>query len=190
MAETEAHEAQPTESGENEYAQLADQVESEGSPDMFDLATPEITQALTEAPLFLKSAVVEAHVAEAGERVVTTLADGREETAQTTEGGEYVVTNPSGEQYVLQSDNFAKRYEEQEDGTFRAKGACRAVPNPTGEDITIMAPWGEEQHGGADCMIAVAVDPTEPDAPISDDRYIIGGAEFAQTYAPSEQLQQ
>ncbi|WP_276962134.1 hypothetical protein, partial [Ferrimicrobium acidiphilum] len=65
----------------------------------------------------------------------------------------------------LAPENFAKRYESMEDGSYRAKGMCRAFPNPTGDDVSVTAPWGEEQHGGWDAMFAVAVDQARRQTP-------------------------
>ncbi|HTB48745.1 MAG TPA: PGDYG domain-containing protein [Verrucomicrobiae bacterium] len=112
---------------------------------------------------------------------------GLKETVNTAEEGDLIVTNPGGEEYVLKSDNFGKRYEAtEEEGIFRAKGMARAFQNPTGGDIKIMAPWGEEQFGNAACMIATVYDPEQLNV-IGPDRYIIGHEEFLATYAPVEQ---
>ena len=166
---------------DNEYSKLGTEAETAN----IDLNTPEMTQLFAEAPLFIKSAIVEAQVVEESTEITTQLADGTNETTNTAEAGDVIVTNPGGEKYVLKPDNFAKRYADQGDGTYRATGACRAVTNPTGEPITIIAPWGEEQRGGPDCMIAVAVDPSNP-TEFGSDRYIIGKEEFAQTYISAE----
>jgi hypothetical protein len=149
-----------------------------------DLSTDEYTERLANAPVYAKKGVVSARQTTEREEVRTTLANGTEETVNVAEEGDVVVTNPSGEQYVLKPDNFAKRYETtDEEGVFRAKGMARAFQNPTGGDIEIMAPWGEPQYGDADCMLATVFDPATPDV-IGADRYIIGGAEFRETYAP------
>lgn len=148
-----------------------------------DLSTQEITDALAQAPVYAKTAMVKARTAAAGEVVVTTLADGSQETTNTANDGDIIVTNPGGEEYILKPDSFAKRYEvTEEDGVFRAKGLARAIANPTGGDIKIMAPWGEEQFGDAQCMVATIYDPAQPEV-IGDGRYLIGGEEFVATYA-------
>lgn len=182
MPDKEPHLDETDDSVSNEYSSLVPTTEKEST--VLDLQTPEMTQRFAEAPLFIKSAIVTARDAVPGEKITTTLADGTHETVNVSEEGGKVVTNPSGEEYVLTGENFSKRYEALEDGRYRAKGACRAFVNPTGEDITIIAPWGEEQHGGPDAMVAVAVDLAEPDK-IGSDRYIIGGKEFAETYTPA-----
>ena len=153
-----------------------------------DLSTDEYTERLAAAPVYAKKGKVAARQVSEREEVRTTLADGTEETVNVAEPGDVVVTNPGGESYVLKIDNFAKRYEStDEEGGFRAKGMARALQNPTGQPIEIMAPWGEKQFGNADCMVATVFDPEQPDA-IGADRYIIGAEEFATTYAPYEEV--
>lgn len=158
------------------------------TPTELDLSTDEWTERLGGAPVFAKKGKVQARQVSEREEVHTTLADGTEETVNVAEPGDVVVTNPGGEKYVLKPDNFDKRYEAtDEEGVFRAKGMARAIQNPTGTDIEIMAPWGEPQYGGPDCMVATVFDPDQPDV-IGSDRYIIGGEEFQATYAPIEEV--
>lgn len=153
-----------------------------------DLSTEEWTERLAAAPVYAKKGIVSARQVAEREEVKTTLADGTEETVNVAEPGDVVVTNPSGEKYVLKPDNFAKRYDAtEEEGVFRAKGMARAVQNPTGADVEIMAPWGEPQYGGPDCMLATVFDPEQPGV-IGADRYIIGRDEFLATYAPAEEV--
>ncbi len=150
-------------------------------PQHVDLSSDDYTERFKEAKVYIKSAVVQATRARGGERIETVLADGTSETVNTCNEGDFIVTNPGGEQYVLASENFAKRYEPMEDGNYRAKGICRAFPNPTGGEVSVTAPWGEEQYGGPDAMFAVAVDPSDP-SEVGNDRYIIGADEFRSTY--------
>lgn len=153
-----------------------------------DLTTQEVTDALAQAPVFAKKGVVQARPATPGERIVTVLADGTEETSNVAGENTVVITNPGGEQYIIGADKFNSRYSAtEEDGVFRAKGMARALQNPTGGDIEIMAPWGEKQFGDAQSMIATVYDPDQPDV-IGSDRYIIGGAEFQDTYAPVSEV--
>ncbi len=153
-----------------------------------DLSTDEYTERLAAAPVYAKKGKVAARQVSEREEVRTTLADGTEETVNVAEPGDVVVTNPGGESYVLKMDNFAKRYQStEEEGVFLAKGMARALPNPTGEPIEIVAPWGEKQFGNPDCMVATVFDPEQPDV-IGSDRYIIGAEEFAATYAPAAEV--
>jgi hypothetical protein len=147
--------------------------------------TPEMTENLSAAPLFEKTAKVQAREAIEGEVIQTVLEDGTVETSNTASAGDVVITNPGGEQYIIGNEKFMSRYEPTEDvGVFKAKGMVRAIDNPTGGDILVIAPWGEVQIGGPDAKILVSVDPENPDAVIGTDRYIIGGQEFLDTYGP------
>lgn len=172
---------------------MADPIENgpkgpDKEPKMVDLSTEEYTQKLAEAPVYAKFGTVEARVAAEQEVVETILTNGTVETTNTAEVGDVIVTNPGGEKYVLKPEKFANKYEATEqDGVFRAKGIARAINNPEGCDIKIMAPWGEEQKGGPDCMVVIGFDPSNP-SEISPDRYIIGGDEFKATYAPYEEV--
>ena len=167
---------QDVESNENEWQTLVEH----GEPMDFDLQTVDFTTA----PIFEKSAVISAKVANGGEIIETFLADGTKETENTAEAGDMIVTNPGGERYIIKPDTFAKKYEQtDENGTYKAKGMVRALPNPTGKEIKIVAPWGEEQVGSSESLVVVGYDPNNPNE-IGDDRYIIGKQEFDDTYKP------
>lgn len=153
-----------------------------------DLQADEWTERLAKAPIYIKKGIVMARQAEGREEIRTTLNNGTEETINVAEPGDVVVTNPGGEKYVLKADVFARRYESTDhEGLFRAKGRIRALPNLTGSDIRVRAPWGEVQHGRPDCMIATVCDPTHSDA-IGSDRYLIGKDEFCTTYVSEEEI--
>src|SRR3989338_3769751 len=93
-----------------------------------DRKAPEIMQALVEAPVFKKQGQVLARPAVPGEKVTTTLASGANETVNTANEGDWVMTNPSGEQYVISEKKFFGRYEAtSEEGVYTAKGYCRAI---------------------------------------------------------------
>jgi hypothetical protein len=148
-----------------------------------DAHSAEISEALAAAPLYEKTATVKAREAVEGEVIKTVLEDGTVETTNTANAGDKVITNPGGEEYIIGGDKFKSRYQDtDEPGVYKAKGMARAINNPTGEEISVVAPWGEVQYGGPDAKILVAVDPENPDAEIGADRYIIGGQEFMDTY--------
>ena len=120
-----------------------------------DRKAPEIMSVLAEAPVFKKQGRVQARPAVAGEKIATILGSGKQETVNTANEGDQVVTNPSGEQYIISGKKFFNRYEPtSEAGVYAAKGYCRAIRNPFGESIEIMASWGEAQTGDENCMIA------------------------------------
>ena len=160
----------------------------EKAPKELDLSTSEWTNRLANAEVYVKKAVVQAREAVPGETITTILADGTVETTNTAGENTVIITNPGGEEYIIGADKFAGRYEPTGvDGEYRATGMARAVKNPTGGDIQVMAPWGELQFGGADALIATVFDPSNPDE-ISADRYIIGAEEFKDTYATYEEV--
>jgi len=151
-----------------------------------DLSTDEITKLLAEAPVYKKTAQVRIRPATPGEQLETRLADGTLETVNTAKEGDMVITNPGGEEYFVSAQKVADRYEEtDEPGVYQAKGMIKAIDNPTGSPIEIMAPWGEKQYGDERCKVATLYDPNQPDV-IGTDRYIIGADEFQGTYAPAE----
>lgn len=150
---------------------------------ILDLLTEEMTQRFAEAPIYAKYGTVEARIADTEEEIATVLEDGTLETVNTAQAGDYIVTNPGGEKYVLTPQKFAARYEQTgTDGVFKAKGMVRAFQNDTGEPVTIVPSWGGTQEGDADCMFATVYDAENPGF-IGADRYIIGHEEFLATYA-------
>lgn len=153
-----------------------------------DLSTEEWTARLAEAPVYAKKGTVEARITTEDEQLDTILADGTVETSRIVPQGDIIVTNPGGEQYAIEAAKFGARYEATaEEGVFRAKGMARAVENPTGQNIEIMAPWGEKQFGGPECMVATVFDPDNPNE-VGSDRYIIGKDEFEETYGPIDEV--
>lgn len=133
------------------------------------------------APLWRKSAVVTARQLAEPQALKTMLSNGLVETSRdVVEAGNWIITNPSGEEYAITDEKFKKLYEgTKEDGRYQAKGIIRAYQNPTGNPVEITAPWGEKQYGDENCWFAAGTDdqlnPTE-------DRYIIGDKEFRETY--------
>ena len=147
-----------------------------------DLSTPDWTERLAKAPLYKKTALVHIRPAIPGERIVTTLADGSEETSNIAGEQDVVITNPGGEEQIVSLEKAVQRYDLTDTpGLFQARGMIRAVDNPFAQSITIDAPWGSPQRGDADCKVAVLYDPLAPDV-VGMDRYIIGGDEFKDTY--------
>lgn len=144
-----------------------------------DLHSEENTQRFTDAPLYRKSAVVQAREVKDVETVETVLANGFHETAREVPVGHWIITNPGGEEYAVSAEKFHTRYEPLGNGQYRAKGIIKAFPNFTGEDVEIVAPWGEPQYGDENCLFATALN---PELDITADRYIIGGQEFLDTY--------
>lgn len=140
-----------------------------------DLQSHKINNLLQSAPIYKKNQKVKARKAQKGEKLETVLKDGTVETTRILNGDEIIVSNPSGEQYAMEQENFNKRYSQNTEGEWIAKGTAKVIKNPTGSKIEIMAPWGEKQYGGKNCFIAQSLDN-------KNDRYIIGHDEFIETY--------
>lgn len=151
----------------------------ENGAEFLDLSSNEFSKAFAEAPVYRKSTIVRARLAEPGEVVVTVTPDGVEEGRNTASEGDHVVTGANGADFILPAEKFNKLYEETEEaGTFQAKGMARIIDNPTGKKIGILAPWGEMQYGDAEAKLAVQYDPENPDV-IGTDRYVLDSNEFA-----------
>lgn len=145
-----------------------------------DRKSEQIMGALAEAPVFKKQGQVNARRAEAGEAITTTLKSGAKETENTAQEGDYIVTNPDGEQYIISEQKFVSRYEtSDEDGVYNAKGYCRAIKNPFGRPIEIMASWGSPQSGDENCLIA---DTCDENGKTDGEPYLIEADAFTNTY--------
>lgn len=121
-----------------------------------------------------KTATVHAVAATVGEALITKLKDGTEETKNVAKPGDMKVTNPSGEQYFIDANTFATRYE-----STGKPDIYRPVGQPlkfvvVSEDVCFDAPWGEVQNLKAGGVI---VENQE-----NGERYGIGRDEFPETY--------
>lgn len=104
-----------------------------------------------EAYAYKKFAKVQAVRGVVGQEVITTMKNGLVETKNVVSTDEktglpdYIVTNPSGEQYLVKDSTFNKKYEieDKENNVFRAKGGIQVFMQ-IDEDVTFVAPWGEE----------------------------------------------
>ena len=111
------------------------------------------------------------------EVVDTYMSDGTLETSVIAGKGDWVITGPKGEEFILTDEKINDLYVRTESGDFVTKARkIIALKNPTGTKIRIKAPWGTDekpvyQYGGTDCVVAVGL--TEYGA-LTDNRYIIG----------------
>ncbi|GLY32045.1 hypothetical protein [Kineosporia sp. NBRC 101731] len=148
-----------------------------------DLNTPAMTHTFEGAPVYRKHAEVAIEEVPVGTVVETILADGTAETTLTATAERCIkVTNPGGEVYLIEKAKRDERYEHIEGDRWRARGRVHAFRNPHGKPVVIDAPWGEPQYGGTEVMFAVALD----GGVLGSNRYLIGGAEFAETYRAEE----
>lgn len=128
----------------------------------------------TNAPRYQKTVTVTARTAKPGEHMRTILANGLIETDRILNGTETIITNPTGEEYAIRTEQLHDIYTHVEEDIWQAKGIIKALPNPTGQPIYINAPWGAPQYGDERCLLAQGLNPT--------DRYIIAKDEFDRTY--------
>ena len=133
---------------------------------------------------YKKYARVQAEQGVVGQEVVTVMKNGLEETRNTVTADEngnpgWIVTNPSGEKYIVPHAKFIKRYELQvgADGKHAPTGApIEAIQ--IHEDITVTASWGEEQNIKANGYLNISN---------LEDIYGIQEEEFKETYAPCDE---
>jgi hypothetical protein len=145
-----------------------------------DIHSREITRLLADDIIYTKFATVTVEQVTTQQQVETIVSNGYVETVADAQIGDYIVTNPDGERYILSPEKFASRYIATDvAGVYKATGSVKAIPNPFKTEIEITAPWGTPQFGQADCYIAVSV----TDGIVNDkDRYLIEGIAFANTY--------
>ncbi len=145
-----------------------------------NIHSPEFTDQFKNAPIYTKFATVEAEFVTKPQKVTTIVGDGFLETEDIAPIGSYIVTNPDGERYILQSEKFSSRYTLLAGNLYQASGSIRAFRNVTNGDVEILAPWNAPQFGQHDCWFAISLD--ESDEMILKDRYIIEGTAFKNTY--------
>jgi len=131
---------------------------------------------------YTKKGEVEARKAVAGEKIVTIL-DGEVETSNTAKANDVVIKGPKGEEYIVDSEKFAKRYEggnlSDDFSKFKAKGETFGFEY-SGQPIEFMAAWGEK-------MILKTGDfLCSPDKDKPGDLYRIEREAFGMTYQADE----
>lgn len=136
---------------------------------------------------YTKITPVKARPAVPGEKVITKLSDGHIETENPNiKQGDMLITNPTGEQYVIGKTKFEEKYYSTPD----KNGFYRPKPSPQKflylpEDIVFVASWGEDQHMRTGSFINITN--------LDKDIYGIGREEFLKTYhqcTPDGQLLQ
>lgn len=98
-----------------------------------------------------KFARIQARQGKVGEEIVTKMANGLEETINVVKLDEktgnpgWVVTNPDGEQYIIEDSTFQKKYEidPEDPSVYKPKG-LPVLASQVNEDIEFDAPWGEK----------------------------------------------
>lgn len=137
-----------------------------------------------EVKQYRKVAKVNAVRGQLGQKVITKMKNGLDETENfvkiNSETGEvdWIVTNPSGEQYIVSHSTFKEKYElvADENGFHKAKGGIvKAVQ--IDESIAFLAPWGAEMKIAKGGFLVVSN---------FDDIYGIQLDEFNETYEEVE----
>jgi hypothetical protein len=142
--------------------------------EMRDLMATLIANGAT-VKTFAKIARIQAEQAIAETPIITILKDGTKETVNTAMPGDWIVTNPGGEKYVVPQEKFHKKYEpapELGNGWYKPTGGVQKFLEMD-EDIVFVCSWGEEQVILAGGYINVTN---------LDDIYGIAKAEFFETY--------
>ncbi|EPX78027.1 hypothetical protein [Salipiger mucosus] len=117
-----------------------------------------------------KTAMVTARPAEAGEPVITRMTDGHIETQGLAPDGAMIVTNPRGEEYIVDAETFSKRYQQR--GSVFTPRASPVRVLKIDEHVRFQAPWGEEMRIARGVLVMAG----------ENDIYGIQGIEFAETY--------
>lgn len=109
-------------------------------------------------------------------QLVRTMIGDNQETSNTANPGDFIVTGIRGERYVLTPEKFHAKYERDPDaaGRFRSK---RNVVRAIAFDHAVKweAPWGQTQWAAPGARMIEA-------SPGSSDIYLIDGEIFEQTY--------
>lgn len=110
----------------------------------YKVINPDADVDWTEFYCAQKTTPVKAEKVEPGTVVETIMANGLVESTKTagSEGG-YRVTNPTGEQYLVDTAKFEKLYDAAEgaDGIFKPKPSIRKVVDIS-QNVAFTAPWG------------------------------------------------
>ncbi len=131
-----------------------------------------------------KFARIKAEQGELGQEVITKMADGLEETRNTVKLDEktgqpgWIVTNPGGEQYIVEDSAFNKKYEldPENNEQYKPKGGP-VLATQINEDITFEAPWGGDMNIATGGYLVLAGE---------KDIYGIQKKEFNDTYKPTD----
>lgn len=101
---------------------------------------------LTNARLARKCARVRARQVTRVEEVASIMEDGFRETMNEARPGDYIVQNPTGEQYVTGKDEFEQRYRQTEQQNVYEPISRPVRVVELNENVCFEAPWGEEMR--------------------------------------------
>lgn len=134
-----------------------------------------------ESKIYQKSGEIIARKGKIGEKIITMMKDGLHETQNTVIADEngcpgWIVTNSTGEQYIVTDAVFRRKYEKVGD---TEEDKYKPIWNPitavqVDKNICFVAPWGEEQKLVAGGYLVFNRD--------FDDIYGVQQEEFNKTY--------
>ena len=145
--------------------------------EMLEKFLPEIKEKGKD---YSKKAIVLVRKAVVGEKVETHTKDGKETTNTATEDN-FIVRNPTGEEYLLKGDLFRSRshlpygVRDGEWESYKANGSCRAIVWEY-DQMEFIASWGQP-------MVIKRGDMLASPLPQMDEIYRIALDEFQQTYS-------
>lgn len=130
---------------------------------------------------YAKFATINAVQGKVGEKIATVMKNGLEETVNSvsidekTNQPDWVITNPSGEKYLIKDSTFKKKYEplDIDSNVYKPKGGV-CVFVQVNENISFVAPWGEKMNIAKGGYLNITN---------ADDIYGIQQDEFNETYA-------
>lgn len=133
-----------------------------------------------QSKTYQKSGEITARIGKIGEEIVTIMANGLEETKNVVTADEngnsgWVVTNSTGEKYIVSDSVFRSKYEKIKGTEDRFKPVWNPITaTQINENISFNAPWGETQNLIAGGYLVFNKD--------FDDVYGIQQEEFVETY--------
>lgn len=133
-----------------------------------------------QSKTYQKSGEITARIGKIGEEIVTIMANGLEETKNVVTADEngnsgWVVTNSTGEKYIVSDSVFRSKYEKIKGTEDRFKPVWNPITAAQiNENICFIAPWGETQNLIAGGYLVFNKD--------FDDVYGIQEEEFVGTY--------
>ena len=125
--------------------------------EMRNLVETAVANRVVEIKNYAKFARIQAIQAKGGEKIETVLADGTKETTNTAAAGDWIVTNPGGERYVVAAAKFPKKYEpcpELGEGWFKPTGGVQKFMTAP-RDFNFICSWNEEQFIAAGGFINI-----------------------------------
>lgn len=101
---------------------------------------------MTNVRLARKCARVRARQVTRAEEVASVMQDGFHETMNKAQPGDYIVQNPTGEEYVTAKGEFEERYRQTEQQNVYEPISPPVRVVELNENVCFEAPWGDEMR--------------------------------------------